>query len=117
MSLYIYEDSRYPSGFGITTNKSLRIANAPADAEVGDSPYLVYSEGEFSIDSINKQQDKAAQAAASLANQYKEDRRAAYPSIGDQLDALYKKLELNDDTDWNDIAAQIANVKATYPKP
>lgn len=58
-----------------------------------------------------------AEAANKAANQYKLDRRNAYPPIGDQLDALYKKLALDDSTDWDAIAAQIAQVKTDYPKP
>ena len=59
----------------------------------------------------------AAEAATKAANEYKRQRAAAYPPIGDQLDALYKKLELGDDTDYDAIAADIAAVKALYPKP
>ena len=49
-------------------------------------------------------------------NDYKHKRLIEYPSIGDQLDAIYKKLHLNDSTDWDQIAAKISEVKAKYPK-
>lgn len=41
-------------------------------------------------------------------------RRAEYPSIGDQLGAIAKGL---DSTEYLDIQAKIAAVKAKYPKP
>ena len=59
----------------------------------------------------------SAEAATKTANEYKEKRQVAYPPIGDQLDALYKKLTLNDSTDWDAIAEQIAQVKLDNPKP
>ena len=48
---------------------------------------------------------------------YKDQRRAEYPAIGDQLDALYKKLHLGDSTDYDTIAEQITAIKLKYPKP
>jgi len=51
------------------------------------------------------------------ANQYKEDRRRAYPPIGDQLDAIYKKLSLDDSTDYDAISAKITKIKKDNPKP
>lgn len=59
----------------------------------------------------------AQEASDKVANQYKLDRKAAYPPIGDQLDALYKKLHLNDSTDYDALAAEIAQVKLDFPKP
>jgi len=59
----------------------------------------------------------AADQAAKDAVQYKEDRRGAYPAIGDQLDALYKKLHLGDSTEYDALAADITQVKIDYPKP
>lgn len=60
--------------------------------------------------------DSAAIDAAILADeqatQYQEDRRFAYPSIGDQLDALFHAGVFPDD-----MAAQIQAVKDANPKP
>jgi hypothetical protein len=50
--------------------------------------------------------------ALDVATQYKRDRQAAYPPIGDQLDALWKGGE-----DRDAMKAIIDAVKATYPKP
>ncbi len=43
-------------------------------------------------------------------------RRAAYPAVGDQLDALFK-ARAGDPAELTTIDAAIAAVKATYPKP
>lgn len=47
-----------------------------------------------------------------LANDYRKLREAEYPSIGDQLDALFKAGAFPDD-----MSALIASVKDKYPKP
>jgi len=47
------------------------------------------------------------------ANQYKSDRQAQYPSIGEQLDMQYWDA-VNGTTTWKDAIAQ---VKADNPKP
>lgn len=47
-----------------------------------------------------------------LANDYKKLRSAEYPSIGDQLDALFKAGVFP-----QEMAALIAEVKNKYPKP
>ena len=47
-----------------------------------------------------------------IATKYQRDRKAEYPSIGDQLDALWKG-----GTDADVMKSQILEVKATYPKP
>ena len=44
-----------------------------------------------------------------LANEYKEKRKAEYPSMGDQLDMIYHNL--------NDWRAEIKKIKDKYPKP
>ncbi len=46
-----------------------------------------------------------------LKNQYKTDRKAEYPSIGDQLDALWKG-----GTDATTMKTIIDNIKLKYPK-
>ena len=43
---------------------------------------------------------------------YKDDRKEAYPEIGDQLDDLYKKGAFSDE-----MAAKIKKVKDDNPKP
>jgi hypothetical protein len=50
------------------------------------------------------------------AGDYAERRAAEYPSVGDQLDALYKARQ-GDSGDLERIDAAIAEVKARYPKP
>lgn len=47
-----------------------------------------------------------------LKVKYKDDRRLAYPDIGDQLDDLYKKGAFSDE-----MAAKIKKVKDDNPKP
>ena len=47
-----------------------------------------------------------------LKVKYKDDRRSAYPDIGDQLDDLYKKGAFSDE-----MAAKIKKVKDDNPKP
>jgi hypothetical protein len=51
-----------------------------------------------------------------LALCYKQ-RQAEYPTIGDQLDAIYKRDHLDDATQWTAVVNQIAATKAKYPKP
>lgn len=51
-------------------------------------------------------------AADIAATQYQHDRRQLYPSIGDQLDALWKGGEAA-----QDMLARIQAVKQQYPKP
>lgn len=48
---------------------------------------------------------------------YKAKRLAEYPSVGDQMDALYKKLYLDDSSEYDALAEQIEAVKLKYPKP
>lgn len=58
-----------------------------------------------------KQAEKAAKEAEWKATQYQRDRAAAYPPIGDQLDALFKAGVFP-----ADMAAMIQAVKDKYPK-
>ena len=44
---------------------------------------------------------------------YRDDRRIAYASLGDQLDMQYKD-QLNGTTTWKD---HVAKVKSDHPKP
>jgi hypothetical protein len=54
----------------------------------------------------------ALEQAALAATQYQRDRAAAYPPIGDQLDALWKGGDAA-----AEMLAQVQAVKAQYPKP
>ena len=56
--------------------------------------------------------DRAALEAFVVANQYKDQRAVAYPSIQEQLDLLYWD-KINDTDNWEQA---IAAVKAEYPK-
>lgn len=47
------------------------------------------------------------------ANEYKVERQAAYPSIGDQLDMIYHD-KMNGTNMWSDL---ITSIKNQYPKP
>ena len=47
-----------------------------------------------------------------LKVKYKDDRRSAYPDLGDQLDDLYKQGAFSDE-----MAAKIKKVKDDNPKP
>ena len=59
-----------------------------------------------------KQAENAKRAAELAATQYQRDRAAAYPSVGDQLDALWKGGDAA-----AAMLAQVQAVKAKYPKP
>ena len=62
------------------------------------------TEGEFDV-------VVAADGRYVLAGAYRDLRRAEYPSVGDQLDSLFKAGVFP-----ADMAEQIAAVKAKYPK-
>lgn len=47
---------------------------------------------------------------------FREQRVASYPSIADQMDALYKARH-GDPSDLQAIDARIKEIKCTYPKP
>jgi hypothetical protein len=47
-----------------------------------------------------------------LKVKYKDDRRSAYPEIGDQLDDLYKKGLFSDE-----MSIILSKVKSDFPKP
>lgn len=121
MKLYICRDENIPGKYKVTNNKSIAIAEAPPEAEPGDTPYLIASQvGQslvFSINVAQRNADLAAKETLKMVSLYKEQRKQAYPPIGDQLDAIYKRDHLNDPTDWNAIVAQISAVKAAFPKP
>lgn len=59
----------------------------------------------------------AAYEANRKATEYRELRKAEYPTTGDQLDAIWKLLEPAAGTEAAVIKEQILAVKAKYPKP
>lgn len=46
---------------------------------------------------------------------YSKNRQSEYPTVGDVVDALYKK-DAGDSTEWDEIAVARAAVKTKYPK-
>ena len=75
---------------------------------------IVTIRGDVAYDANNRvvSYDKTAVENLVTANEYKPKRQAEYPSIGDQLDALWK----GGDT-AKAMLAQIQAVKTKYPKP
>ena len=68
----------------------------------------------FTAEEVAAHDAKAAAAADYVANhKYKDDRRAAYPPIGDQLDMIFWD-QVNGTTTFKD---HVAKVKAAHPKP
>lgn len=65
--------------------------------------------------------DRARIIEERAANQYREDRRAEYPPIGDQLDAIMKwaatESEISVPAELKSIAMKCMSVKAQFPKP
>ena len=97
------------------------ICEAPEGAGAADGPYISVEEIDgtsvAALDTALKSEVQAAKQAVKAAAEYKDNRKYEYPSIGDQLDALYKLLYLKDPDDYNAIAKKIQDVKAKYPKP
>ena len=119
-------DSNDYAVVGASKKPTDAVCEAPKGATTSDGQYIsiVDEIDEYGsikkIAQLNETQkavDGNAQQAAKDAVQYQLDRKRAYPPIGDQLDALYKKLHLNDSTDWDNIVDQITQVKLDYPKP
>jgi len=54
--------------------------------------------------------------ASTETSAYREERAFAYPSVGDQLDALYKARQ-GDSSALDQIDSQIAAVKQQFPRP
>ena len=65
----------------------------------------------FDVSGNEVSYDKATVQAYIEANQYKQQRAAEYPSIGDQLDALFHAGVFPEA-----MAAQIQAIKDKYPK-
>lgn len=77
------------------------------------NPSVVTIRGEVAYDANDNEieYDKSAAEAYAAANQYKQQRAAEYPSIGDQLDALFHAGVFP-----AEMAAEIQAVKDKYPK-
>jgi hypothetical protein len=77
------------------------------------NPSVVSMHGDIAYDSQGNEviYDKTAAQAEFAANQYKPNRAAEYPSLGDQLDALFHAGVFP-----ADMAAKIQAVKDKYPK-
>ena len=86
-------------------------------ADDGEGPYIK----EWLLEHPLPEPDHLEQAIgeyrdALKENNYHEMRRTLYPSVGDQLDALYKARHGNDAA-LREIDKQIARVKERFPKP
>jgi hypothetical protein len=82
------------------------MARFHATAE-GNIPYTAEEEAERDAEEAQWELDKAELAKT----QYQRDRAKEYPSIGDQLDALWKGGDAA-----TSMLAQVQAVKAKYPK-
>ena len=76
----------------------------------GNRPFTVEEEAEADA---NDAASAAAEAEYVAKEKYKDDRRAAYPDLGEQMDMQYHDL-VDGTTTWKDA---IAAVKAAHPKP
>ena len=76
-------------------------------------PQVVRTDGDNAYDADGNPvtYDKAVVQAYIDAHAYIENRRAEYPSIGDQLDALWKGGDAQ-----TEMLAKVMAVKAKYPK-
>ena len=76
----------------------------------GHRPFTVEEEAEADANDVAS---AAAYAEYVAKEKYKDDRRIAYPNIGDQMDMQYHDL-LDGTTTWKDA---VAKVKSDNPKP
>ena len=78
------------------------------------NPSVITIRGETAYDANGNEvaYDKSAVAAYVSANAYKAQRASEYPSIGDQLDALWKGGDAA-----AEMLAKVQAVKTKYPKP
>ena len=74
----------------------------------GNVPFTAEEEAEFDA----MEAAHAAERAELARTKYQRDRAAEYPSIGDQLDALWKGGDAA-----TAMLAQVQAVKIKYPKP
>ena len=85
-------------------------------ADDGDGPYIkdwLYEAPQPDKSALDEVVQK--NRSELFTNNYRDYRRAAYPSIEDQLDAIHK-ARLGDDTHLKIIEDQITRVKEKYPK-
>lgn len=77
------------------------------------NPSVVTIRGDIAYDANGNEvaYDKAAVDAYVVSNEYKAKRQAEYPSIGDQLDALWKGGDAA-----AEMLAKVQAVKNKYPK-
>ena len=77
------------------------------------NPTVVTIRGDVAYDSQDNvvEYDKAAVEAHAASKEYITKRAAEYPSIGDQLDALWKGGDAQ-----TEMLAKVMAVKAKYPK-
>ena len=76
----------------------------------GNRPFTVEEEAEADA---NDAASAAAEAEYVAKEKYKDDRRAAYPDLGEQMDMQYHDL-VDGTTTWKDA---ISKVKADFKKP
>lgn len=76
----------------------------------GHRPFTVEEETEADAVEVSS---AAAHAEYVAKEKYKDDRRAAYPEMGDQMDMQYHDL-VDGTTKWKDA---VAKVKSDNPKP
>lgn len=78
------------------------------------NPSVITIRGDVAYDADGNEvsYDKSAVAAYVSANAYKAQRVPEYPSIGDQLDALWKGGDAA-----AEMLAKVQAVKTKYPKP
>lgn len=84
---------------------------------IGSWDYLINNDGVVTnplpVDAVEGEFDVSITSDGTyvLSSSYRDLRRCEYPSIGDQLDALFKAGVFP-----NDMAEKISSVKAKYPK-
>lgn len=52
-----------------------------------------------------------------MSKSYRRQRKEAFPSIGDQLDAIWKMLEPAEGSEAKTLKDEIVAIKAAHPKP
>jgi len=94
-------------------SKFVPFTNDMAFASEADVPLVVGDTG--TVGSYYDSMAAAEAARRAVEVTYEGFRSRAYPTLGDQLDALYKARQ-GDSTELNAIDAEIAQVKTDYPK-
>lgn len=115
MIIYVRENED-----GSLTNLGPHLSE-PRDADHEMSPTLAgraikLKDGVVVLDEVAEGK-RLAKEEAEKTPEYVTKRLAEYPSIGDQLDAIYKMLHLTESEEYNEIANQIEAIKHKYPKP